>query len=51
MLGDYAAIMEKYEDFAEKIDKYDEKEMSTADAKYYLEVVNRCNQKMLDIYQ
>jgi len=50
LLGDYAAIMEKYTDFAEKIDQYDQKDMSTADAKYYLEVVNRCNQKLLDVY-
>lgn len=50
MLGEYASIMEKYGEFAEAVDKYDEKEMSTADAKYYLEVTNRINQKMLDIY-
>ena len=50
MLGEYASIMEKYGEFAEAVDKYDEKEMSTADAKYYLEVTNRINQKMLDLY-
>jgi len=50
MLSDYAVIMEKYSDFAEKIEAYDEEEMSTEDAKYYLEVVNRCNQKMLELY-
>ena len=50
MLGEYASIMEKYGEFAEAVEKYDEKEMSTADAKYYLEVTNRINQKMLDIY-
>ena len=50
MLGEYASIMEKYGEFAEAVEKYDEKEMSTADAKYYLEVTNRINQKMLDVY-
>ena len=50
MLSEYTKIMEKYEDFAEKVDAYDSDKMSTEDAKYYLEVVNRCNQKMLDLY-
>lgn len=50
MLGEYASIMEKYGEFAEAVDKYDEKEMSTEDAKYYLEVTNRINQKMLELY-
>ena len=50
MLSEYTKIMEKYEDFAEKVDAYDSDKMSTEDAKYYLEVVNRCNQKMLEMY-
>lgn len=50
MLSEYYEIMGKYADFAEKVDRYDSKEMSTADAKYYLEVTTRCTQKMLDIY-
>ena len=50
MLSEYTDIMVKYEDFAEKVDKYDSDSMSTEDAKYYLEVVNRCNQKMLEMY-
>lgn len=50
MLSEYTRMMEKYGDFAEKVDKYDSNSMSTADAKYYLEVTNRCTQKMLDIY-
>ena len=49
MLGEYAEIMERYEDFAKKIDQYDSNEMSVEDAKYYLEITNRCTQKMLDI--
>lgn len=50
MISEYTSIMKKYSDFAEKVDKYDSDTMSTADAKYYLEVTNRCAQKMLDIY-
>ena len=50
MLGEYSEMMTKYADFAEKVDKYNSKEMSTEDAKYYLEVTTRCSQKMLDIY-
>lgn len=50
MLVEYAEIMGKYEDFAKKLDQYNEEEMSTADAQYYLEVTSRCAQKMLDIY-
>ena len=50
MLVEYAEIMGKYEDFVKKLDQYNEEEMSTADAQYYLEVTSRCAQKMLDIY-
>lgn len=50
MLADYSKIMARYTEFATAIDKYDSDEMSVADAKYYLDVVNRCNQKMLDVY-
>ena len=31
-------------------DDYNEKDMSTEDAKYYLDVTNRINKKMLDLY-
>ena len=50
MLGEYSEIMTRYAVFAEKIDEYDSKTMSTEDAKYYIEVTSRCSQKMLDIY-
>lgn len=50
MLSDYTKIMTKYEKFAAEVEKYNSKEMSNADAKYYLDVVNRCNKKMLDVY-
>lgn len=50
MITEYASIMEKYGEFADAIDKYDEEEMSTEDAKYYLEVTTRVTQKMMEIY-
>lgn len=52
MLSEYTAIMSKYSDFAEKVSQYDAQKdtLSHEDAKYYLEVINRCNEKMLDIY-
>lgn len=49
MIGEYGEIMQKYEDFAKKVDQYDTNTMSTEDAKYYLEVTNRCTQKMLGV--
>ena len=50
MMSEYTEFMEKYADFAKKVDRYDSKKMSTADAKYYLEVTTRCSQKMLKAY-
>lgn len=49
LLADYASIMQEYSDFADKINAYDSKSMSTADANYYLEVTTRCTQKMLTV--
>lgn len=50
MLGEYTDMMTRYADFAEKIDKYNSKTMSTEDAKYYLDVTTRCSKKMLEVY-
>ncbi len=41
LLARYTDIMQKYSDFAVKVEKYDTKEMSTEDAAYYLEVTSR----------
>ena len=49
LLARYTDIMQKYSDFAVKVEKYDTKEMSTEDAAYYLEVTSRCSQKMLKV--
>ena len=51
LLSKYADIMKKYADFEEKINAYDSKNMSTADASYYLEVTTRCTQKMLKVLE
>ena len=49
MLDDYAKMMKRYMDFAEKVDKYDSDTMSTADAKYYLDVTTRCTKKLMEV--
>ena len=49
MLGDYADYMQKLADYSEKLEQYDEDDMSDADLSYYLEVTNRCNQKLLEV--
>ncbi len=50
MLGEYGEMMQKYADFAEKLEEYDSDNMSTEDYKYYIEVTTRCSQKMLEAY-
>ena len=47
MLVDYARLMERYTDFAEKLDAMDENDYTKAEWAYYLEVTNRVNQKLL----
>ena len=44
----YATMMTKAAEFANAIDEYDTEEMSEADQAYYLEVMARVNQKMID---
>jgi len=50
MLGDYMKFLDRADDFAQKADAYDESEMSDADFKYYMDTMNRINQKMLTAY-
>jgi len=49
MMGEYTEYMQKLADYTEKLDAYDEDDMSDADLSYYLEVTNRCNQKLLEV--
>ncbi|MDO4501317.1 MAG: zinc ribbon domain-containing protein [Erysipelotrichaceae bacterium] len=46
LLVDYTKIMYRYEEMEKSLDNYDEDNMSAIDAAYYLEVMNRCNNKM-----
>ena len=47
MLVDYARLMGRYTDFAEKLDAMDESDYTKAEWAYYIEVTNRVNQKLL----
>ncbi len=49
MMTDYYAMMSRYGEFSEKIDNIDERELTSAELAYYLEVVNRVNQKLLTV--
>lgn len=49
MMEDYYSILARYTEFAEKIDAFDESELTNAELAYYLEVTNRVSQKLLRI--
>ena len=49
MMGDYYRILRRYTEFAEKIDAFDESELTNAELAYYLEVTNRVSQKLLSV--
>ena len=49
MMVDYARIMARYSEFAEKMDAFDESELTSAELSYYLEVTNRVNQRLLSV--
>ena len=44
----YASIMEKYYEFSEKAEAWDEDEMTDEESLYYLKVMNRVNEKLLE---
>lgn len=48
MLSDYSNMMLKYASMEESLESYDEDNMSAVDLAYYLEVLNRCNMKMMN---
>ena len=48
LLTEYATMQLKYAEFAKATEAYDADEMSEADRDYYLEVINRVSQKMID---
>ena len=49
MMGDYYRILTRYTEFAEKIDAFDESELTNAELAYYLGVTNRVSQKLLRV--
>ena len=49
MMGDYYSILARYTEFAEKIDAFDESELTNAELAYYLEVTNRVSRKLLSV--
>jgi len=50
MIGEYTQMLAKYEDFADKADKYNEDNLNAEEWKYYMEVINRVNQKLMSVY-
>ena len=42
-------LLRNYTEFAEKIDAFDESELTNAELAYYLEVTNRVSQKLLRV--
>ena len=49
MMGDYYSILTRYTEFAEKIDAFDESELTNAELAYYIEVTSRVSQKLLSV--
>ncbi len=48
MLSDYNTLLQKYTEFMQKAEQYDTDKMSKEEAKYYMDVMNRVNKKLLD---
>ena len=44
----YASLMEKYYEFSKKAEAWDEEEMTDEQTMYYLKVMNRVNEKLLE---
>lgn len=51
MLSEYTDMLSEYTKYVDKIDAYEKKknEMSKEDLKYFMDVTNRVEKKMLDI--
>lgn len=48
LLGEYTEYLTQYSETMEKMGELDDGEMNDAELKYYLEVTNRINQKLID---
>ncbi len=51
LLGEYADYISKYSEMTEKMNELDNGDMNDAELKYYLEVTERINKKLLDTVQ
>lgn len=51
LLLDYAKMTAQYAEMLAALEAWDEEEMNNTELKYYLDVTNRINQKLLDIAQ
>ncbi len=49
LLGQYADYMTKYTKMVEKFDKWENEDMTTQEAAYYLEVQTRVSKKLLEV--
>ncbi|RYN13611.1 actin [Bifidobacterium animalis subsp. animalis] len=49
MLTDYLSMLKEYNEMTKKIDDMDQSSWSSADTQYYLEVMNRVNQRLASI--
>ena len=50
MYQDYMDILKQLEEFQQKADNYNSKNMSKEDLAYYLDSLNRIQKKMLEVY-
>lgn len=48
LLADYLEFLEKYNEMSESMDKWESEDMNDIERAYYLEVLARCNKKMLE---
>lgn len=49
MLGDYTAMLQQMEEMDKKFKAWDSKDMTTAEAKYYVDVTAKIEKKLLDV--
>ncbi len=49
MMGSYYSILSRYTEFEEKIDAFDEEELTNAEEAYLVEVMGRVSQKLLTL--
>lgn len=49
LLADYTNYMSKYADTMAKLDALENEDLNDAEMKYYIEVMNRINEKLLDV--